>query len=71
MALDVVAVLDALGVERGAYFGHSLGGSVGISLAHHAPARLGGSRTASGPDLLLPHLESFLDEAMAGREAGS
>ena len=36
---DVVAVLDALGVERSAYFGHSMGGAIGILLAHHAPDR--------------------------------
>ena len=40
LALDVVAVLDHLGIERASYFGHSMGGAIGISLAHHAPDRI-------------------------------
>jgi len=39
MPLDVVAVLDDLAIERSAFFGHSMGGGVGLALAHYAPAR--------------------------------
>jgi len=54
MARDVVAVLDDLGVYRSAFFGHSMGGSIGLLLAHHAPTRLtalaiGGSAPDRGP----------------------
>ncbi|MGH3972266.1 MAG: alpha/beta fold hydrolase, partial [Pseudonocardiaceae bacterium] len=40
MAIDVVALLDQLGIERAAFCGLSLGGMVGIWLAAHAPERL-------------------------------
>jgi pimeloyl-ACP methyl ester carboxylesterase len=49
MPLDVVAVLDQLKIERSAFYGHSMGGSIGLALAHYAPARftalgIGGAR---------------------------
>lgn len=37
---DVVAVLDALGINQTHYFGYSLGGWVGFGLAQFAPHRL-------------------------------
>jgi 3-oxoadipate enol-lactonase len=40
LAVDVVALLDRLGIERAAFCGLSLGGMVGIWLAAHAPERL-------------------------------
>ncbi|MGH3934225.1 MAG: alpha/beta fold hydrolase [Pseudonocardiaceae bacterium] len=40
MAIDVVALLDELSIERAAFCGLSLGGMVGIWLAAHAPERL-------------------------------
>jgi 3-oxoadipate enol-lactonase len=40
MALDVVALLDQLEIERAAFCGLSLGGMVAIWLAAHAPERL-------------------------------
>ena len=40
-AAAVVAVLDALHVDRAALVGHSMGGSVGIALAHRWPGRAG------------------------------
>ena len=54
MAHDVVVVLDDLGIGRAAYFGHSMGGAIGISLAHHAPTRftalaIGGFPPDRGP----------------------
>jgi 3-oxoadipate enol-lactonase len=40
MALDVLALLDRLNIERAAFCGLSLGGMVGIWLAARAPKRL-------------------------------
>jgi pimeloyl-ACP methyl ester carboxylesterase len=39
-AADIVAVLDDLQIERSGYYGYSLGGLIGFSLAHGAPQRL-------------------------------
>lgn len=40
MAVDVVTLLDRLGIERAAFCGLSFGGMVGIWLAAHIPERL-------------------------------
>lgn len=40
MALDVIAVMDAAGIERADLVGHALGGIIGLALARIAPARL-------------------------------
>ena len=40
MAEDVIRVLDALGVDKAHYWGHSLGGLVGYHAAAFAPDRL-------------------------------
>lgn len=39
-AADVLAVLDAEGIERAAFWGHSLGGMVGFTLGHDHPDRI-------------------------------
>lgn len=39
-AADVLAVLDAEGIERAAFWGHSLGGMVGFTLGHDQPERI-------------------------------
>jgi pimeloyl-ACP methyl ester carboxylesterase len=39
-AMDVITVLDELGIYQTHYFGHSLGGWVGFGLAKYAPMRL-------------------------------
>lgn len=39
LARSVVATLDALGVERAALLGHSLGGAVALTIAAHHPQR--------------------------------
>ncbi|MBV9144019.1 MAG: alpha/beta fold hydrolase [Pseudonocardiales bacterium] len=39
-AVDALALLDRLGIERAAFCGLSLGGMVGIRPAAHAPERL-------------------------------
>ncbi|QIG79870.1 pyrimidine utilization protein D [Stakelama tenebrarum] len=40
MALDVVALMDALDIPRAHLMGHALGGIIGLSLAMQAPERL-------------------------------
>jgi pimeloyl-ACP methyl ester carboxylesterase len=37
---DVLAVLDAAGIERAIFWGYSMGGHVGYAIARDAPARL-------------------------------
>jgi pimeloyl-ACP methyl ester carboxylesterase len=37
---DVVAVIDALGVERAHFWGYSMGGFIGFGMAKHAPQRI-------------------------------
>jgi pimeloyl-ACP methyl ester carboxylesterase len=37
---DVVAVIDAVGVERAHFWGYSMGGYIGFGMAKHAPQRI-------------------------------
>ena len=37
---DVLAVMDAVGIERAHFFGYSMGGLIGFALARQAPDRL-------------------------------
>ncbi len=39
-AADIVAVLDALGLQRADYWGYSMGGWIGFGMARYAPQRL-------------------------------
>jgi len=76
MPLDVVAVLDELKIERSAFFGHSLGGLIGLALAHYAPARftalgIGGAGPDASTSSLIPskaeeNLVSLLEQGPAG-----
>jgi pimeloyl-ACP methyl ester carboxylesterase len=59
MALDVVAVLDDLEIERSAFFGYSMGGLIGLALAHYAPSRftalgIGGAAPDASSSLVMP-----------------
>ena len=45
---DVLAVLDALGLERAHYLGYSLGARVGFSLAAEAPGRVASFTSVAG-----------------------
>ncbi|MFG6196996.1 alpha/beta fold hydrolase [Nonomuraea sp. JJY05] len=69
---SVTAVLDAVGVERAAFWGYSLGAMTGYAVAAHAPDRLtclvaggfdpiDGFRSAIGPTLRLLGLPADTD----------
>jgi pimeloyl-ACP methyl ester carboxylesterase len=49
LVADVVAVLDDLGIERAAFYGHSMGGHIGFDVARYAPNRLS-ALVVSGAD---------------------
>jgi len=70
---DVVAVLDALGIDRAHFWGYSLGGRIGFDLAKQAPERfyslvLGGHTPFGSPpnvaraELLRRGMEAFISE---------
>lgn len=42
MAEDAIAVMDAAGVERTLYLGHSTGGAIGVAMALKYPERIAG-----------------------------
>ena len=42
MAGDVIAVCQAAGVQKAVFFGHSLGGSTAVEVAHRAPELVAG-----------------------------
>lgn len=65
MASDVVAVLDAEGIDKSHYLGYSMGGSIGFGLAESFPERfhsliIGGMHpyAITGVDVLLERLEA-------------
>ena len=70
MPLDVVAVLDRLKIERSAFFGHSMGGSIGIGLAHYVPTRftalgIGGKAPDPGPSETVQGFLPLLEQGAA------
>jgi pimeloyl-ACP methyl ester carboxylesterase len=71
MSLDVVAVLDDLEIERSAFFGYSMGGSIGLALAHYAPTRftalgIGGSAPDPKPAEAVAGFLPLLEQGPAG-----
>jgi pimeloyl-ACP methyl ester carboxylesterase len=63
--LDVIAILDHLGIKKAHYLGYSMGGWIGLALASSYPERfysviVGGI----GPDALNPELSRFWREPM-------
>ncbi len=70
MGGDVLALLDALGVERATYAGLSIGGMVGIWLGAHAPERLE-RLVLICTSAYAPPRERWLERAAAVRAAGT
>jgi pimeloyl-ACP methyl ester carboxylesterase len=71
---DVLAVLDALGIEQADFLGYSMGGRVGFDLGHQAPQRVrslilggtgapfGGRPNVAWAELLRQGMEAFVAE---------
>jgi 3-oxoadipate enol-lactonase len=72
LALDVLALLDRLSIERVAFCGLSLGGMVGIWLSAHAPERLSSlvlCSTSAHYDDCGPYLERAASVRWVGTSA--
>jgi 3-oxoadipate enol-lactonase len=67
---DVLALLDALGVERASYCGLSIGGMVGIWLAEHAPERIE-RLVLLCTSAHLPPPEAWVERAVEVEDAGN
>jgi 3-oxoadipate enol-lactonase len=67
---DVLALLDARGVDRALYCGVSLGGMVGMWLASHAPDRIAGLGL-SCTSAYMPPASGWIQRATAVRSAGT
>ena len=70
---DVVAILDALGIERAHYFGSSWGARLGFAVGEHAPGRvrslvLYGNQPYEWPRG--PMLQAVADAVVAGKARG-
>ncbi|HEU5416635.1 MAG TPA: 3-oxoadipate enol-lactonase [Streptosporangiaceae bacterium] len=70
LGADVLALLDARGIERAAYCGVSLGGMVGMWLAAHAPERIS-ALGLSCTSAYLPPAAGWTGRAAAVRAAGT
>ena len=72
IALDVVAVLDDLGIELAHYYGYSLGGIIGWALGKYAPERfsslaIGGAQPyppPAGVGERMGEMLAYLDQGM-------
>jgi 3-oxoadipate enol-lactonase len=67
---DVLALLDALEIERASYCGLSIGGMVGMWLGAHAPERIE-RLVLICTSAHLPPAEGWADRAATVREAGT
>ncbi|MFM9106330.1 MAG: alpha/beta fold hydrolase [Chloroflexota bacterium] len=73
-AADVIAVLDAEGIDRALFWGHSLGGMVGFTLGHDEPGRIAGLvLTGCNPAPMPPaeqqEVASWIDGLRGGMES--
>ena len=65
MGDDIVAVMDAAGVERAVVVGHAAGGLAGLAMALKAPERVSGLVVINGWARLDPHTARCFDTRLA------
>lgn len=69
MAADTLAIMDALGIARAHFLGHSTGGAIGLTIAASRPERLASlvlSATWAGPDPYFRRCFESRREVLAG-----
>jgi aminoacrylate hydrolase len=65
MAADVIALMNAIGLETCTFIGHALGGHIGLALALSAPERLDRLVVINGWAKLDPHTARCFDTRLA------
>jgi aminoacrylate hydrolase len=65
MAADVIALMNAIGLETCTFIGHALGGHIGLALALSAPERLDRLVVINGWAKLDPHTARCFDIRLA------
>jgi aminoacrylate hydrolase len=65
MALDVLALMDGLGLASATLVGHAAGGVIGLALALGAPERLGGLVVVNGWSKPDPHFVRCFEARLA------
>jgi 3-oxoadipate enol-lactonase len=70
LGADVLGLLSALGIERAAFAGVSLGGMIGIWLAANAPERITSLAVICSALVPLPSAQAWLDRVALVRSSG-
>ena len=70
LGADVLGLLSALGIERAAFAGVSLGGMIGTWLAANAPERITSLAVACSALVPLPSAQAWLDRVALVRSSG-
>ncbi|HST35232.1 MAG TPA: pyrimidine utilization protein D [Allosphingosinicella sp.] len=65
MAIDLLALMDELGIERAHVLGHALGGLIGMAAALAAPERIGRLVVINGWGRLEPHTARCFDARLS------
>ena len=67
---DVVAVLDAIGIDKAHFYGYSMGGRYAFGMARHAPERLRSLMIGGiAPWRVLSRVEAFVEFLKGGAES--